>query len=222
MSKIAENLQAINAKIKKISQATEVIAVSKNHPAESVKEAIAAGQTLFGENRVQEAQSKFAELKKEFPNIKLHLIGPLQTNKVKDALALFDVIQTLDREKLAIKVAEANTKQHSNIATKQLFIQVNIGNEPQKAGIASAQTADFYKFCTADLGLNVTGLMCIPPVDEPPTAFFTELKNLSLKLGTNNLKLSMGMSADYEIAAKLGANYVRIGTAIFGERLKTP
>jgi pyridoxal phosphate enzyme (YggS family) len=217
MPTVAENIAAIKAKIATHSKATEIIAVSKNHPADAVREAIAAGQFLFGENRVQEAGGKFPELKKQFPQIKLHLIGPLQTNKVKDALALFDVIQTLDREKLALEVAKQQTKQLSNVATQQLFIQVNVGQEPQKAGIAPQQAHDFYKFCTQDLTLNVTGLMCIPPANEDPTPYFEQLINLKSKI--LNLKyLSMGMSADYETAAKLGANYVRIGTAIFGAR----
>lgn len=211
MTLIAENLTAIKAKIAKVNLHTQVIAVSKNHNEEAVREAINAEQTLFGENRVQEAEKKFAALKTEFPQIKLHLIGPLQTNKVKDALALFDVIQTLDREKLAREFAKHNAKQ-------EFFIQVNIGEEPQKAGIAPKAAIDFFNFCTQDLKLNVTGLMCIPPVDVPPAPFFEELKNISSQLATCNLQLSMGMSADYELAASMGANFVRIGTAIFGER----
>jgi pyridoxal phosphate enzyme (YggS family) len=209
MSKIAENLRVIKAKIAERSKTTQIIAVSKNHDASAVHEAIAAGQFLFGENRVQEAAKKFPEIKKEFPQIKLHLIGPLQTNKVKDAMALFDVIQTLDREKLANEFAKQKTE-------KEMFIQVNIGKEPQKAGIAPDVAEEFYKFCTQDLKLNVTGLMCIPPANADPAPFFIELKTIAKKMGS--LKLSMGMSNDYEVAARLGASYVRIGTAIFGER----
>ena len=209
MRTIAENINAIKAKISSLNKTTELIAVSKNHDANAVLEAINTGQYLFGENRVQEATSKFTNVKNQFPQVKLHLIGPLQTNKVKDALALFDVIQTLDREKLANEFAKHKTNM-------EFFIQVNIGEEPQKAGIAPNQAEEFYKFCTADLKLNVTGLMCIPPVDVDPVPFFKQLINLKSKIG--NLKLSMGMSADYEQAAQLGADYVRIGTAIFGTR----
>ena len=209
MTLIAENLTAIKAKIAKISGSTEVIAVSKNHDATAVRSAIACGQMLFGENRVQEAASKFPALKAEFPALKLHLIGPLQTNKVKDALALFDVIQTLDREKLANEFAK-------HAADKEFFIQVNIGEEPQKAGIAPSEASEFYRFCQ-NLKLNVTGLMCIPPANQPPAPFFTQLKTIAASIAPN-LKLSMGMSSDYEEAAQHGATYVRIGTAIFGER----
>ena len=209
MTLIAENLQAIKAKIANSGKGAEVIAVSKNHGTDAVRAAINAGQFLFGENRVQEAYSKFPEIKKEFTGVKLHLIGPLQTNKVKDALALFDVIQTLDREKLAKEFVKHGAKQ-------EMFIQVNIGREEQKAGIAPEETAAFYKFCT-DLGLNVVGLMCIPPADAEPSPFFKALIDIKNKINPA-LKLSMGMSGDYEGAASLGADFVRIGTAIFGER----
>ena len=211
MTLIAENINSIKAKIAKLNQATELIAVSKNHDEAAVRAAIAAGQLLFGENRVQEAMAKFPTLKTEFPAIKLHLIGPLQTNKVKDALKLFDVIQTLDREKLANEFAK-------HAAMQEFFIQVNIGEEEQKAGISPKQAEEFYNYCTG-LKLNVTGLMCIPPADEPPTMYFALLKNIAKKINPK-LKLSMGMSADYEEAASFGANYVRVGTTIFGDRGK--
>lgn len=210
MTLIAENLSVIKAKIAKLSKTTEVIAVSKNHGAEAVREAIAAGQLLFGENRVQEAYSKFPLLKNEFRNIRLHLIGPLQTNKVKDALNLFDVIQTLDREKLAKEFAKHNARQ-------EMFIQVNIGREEQKAGIEIERTKEFFEYSTKELGLNVTGLMCIPPAEEAATPFFKRLKDIAAGIEPG-LKLSMGMSGDFEEAAQLGADYVRIGTAIFGQR----
>lgn len=207
---IAENIKAIKAKIAGFNKTTQLIAVSKNHDENAVRSAIAAGQLLFGENRVQEAASKFPQLKAEYPDLKLHLIGPLQTNKVKDALQLFDVIQTLDREKLAREFA----KQQTN---KEFFIQVNIGNEPQKAGIAPEEAKAFYQLCTSELHLKVIGLMCIPPIDADPKPYFMELSTLANQLNPN-LKLSMGMSGDYEEAAKLQADYVRVGTAIFGER----
>lgn len=210
MGTIAENLASIKAKIAAVSKTTAVIAVSKNHEENAVRSAIAAGQLLFGENRVQEAKAKFPALKIEFPDIKLHLIGPLQTNKVKEALALFDVIQTLDREKLAREFAKQQTE-------KEFFIQVNIGHEPQKAGVPPEEAKAFYKLCTEELRLKVIGLMCIPPVDKDPAPYFTELKELANHLNPK-LKLSMGMSGDYELAARLGADYVRVGTAIFGQR----
>ena len=187
MGMIAENLRAVKAKITEIRPNAELIAVSKTHAADKIREAIQAGQLLFGENRVQEALSKFPDLKKEFPQIKLHLIGPLQTNKVKDALALFDVIQTVDREKLARELASsvkrlANSQTPDARRIKEFFILVNIGEEPQKAGIAPQQAEEFYKFCTEELKLNITGLMCIPPVDEPAFMYFALLKNIAFSV----------------------------------------
>jgi pyridoxal phosphate enzyme (YggS family) len=241
MSTISENISEIKTKIKN----AKLVAVSKTHGIEKVREALACGQRIFGENRVQEAESKFPELRKEYNDIELHLIGPLQTNKVKEALELFDVIQTLDREKLALAIAKEHgtwSMEHKNPASmlqplsSNFFIQINIGEEPQKAGIAPQQTAEFFKFCTQDLKLPVTGLMCIPPVDEPAFMYFALLRNIAkglnswtveqlngntaqpLNRSTANLKLSMGMSGDYMEAVEMGADYVRIGSAIFGER----
>jgi len=211
MGKIADNLNLVKTKIAKIRPQAELVAVSKNHDEAAIREAILSGQRIFGENRVQEAQTKFPQLQKEFPDLKLHLIGPLQTNKVKDALKIFDVIETIDREKLAREFVKHDLKH------KEFFIQVNIGEEPQKAGVAPQEVEKFYKLCT-ELKLNITGLMCIPPVGEPAFMYFALLKNIALKLNPK-LKLSMGMSADYEEALELGADYVRIGTAIFGERI---
>ncbi len=170
-----------------------------------------AGHRIFGENRVQEAAGKWPLLKEKYPDIELHLIGPLQTNKVKEALALFDVIETLDREKLARELAK-----HESARTKKFFIQVNTGEEPQKAGIAPQDTALFAKFCQEEAKLPVIGLMCIPPVADNPAPHFALLKNLAEKCGFS--ELSMGMSHDFELAAAMGATYVRVGSAIFGER----
>lgn len=213
MENIAENIAKIKAEINQIRRGAELIAVSKKQPVERLIAALDAGHRVFGENRVQEAAGKFPELRNEYDDIELHLIGPLQTNKVKDALELFDVIQTVDREKLARKLAT----EIEGARTKEFMIQVNIGEEEQKAGIPPQEAAEFFGFCKNDLDLNVTGLMCIPPADEDPTMYFGLLRNIAEKLD-GNLKLSMGMSADYQIAVDLGADYVRIGTGVFGAR----
>jgi len=195
--------------------AVKLVAVSKKQPAEKLHEALAAGQRLFGENRVQEAAAHWQDIREsgEYPDLTLHLIGPLQTNKVKEAVALFDVIETVDREKLARALAQEMEKQGRSLPC---FIQVNTGEEPQKAGIAPQDLPDFYRFCTQDCGLEIIGLMCIPPLDEPAAMHFGLLHKLAGELGLS--ELSMGMSADYEQAIKLGATYVRVGTGVFGAR----
>ncbi|MFD1624749.1 YggS family pyridoxal phosphate-dependent enzyme [Azospirillum griseum] len=192
---------------------TTLVAVSKTHPVEAVEEALAVGQRVFGENRVQEAKSKFPDLKARFPDLELHLIGPLQTNKVKDAVALFDVIQTLDRPKLAEALADEMAKSGRR---PRCLIEVNTGEEPQKAGIAPADVESFLADCRNRLGLPVTGLMCIPPVDEEPAMHFALLSDMARRLGL--AEISMGMSGDYETAIRFGATHVRVGTAIFGSR----
>ena len=190
-----------------------LIAVSKTHPAEAVREALAAGHRTFGENRVQEAQAKWPALKAEFPDAALHLIGPLQTNKAADAVALFDAIQTVDREKLARILAQEIAKQGKR---PDLFIQVNTGEEEQKAGVPPAEADAFIRLCRDELKLPIFGLMCIPPVDENPALHFALLADIAERNGL--ARLSMGMSADFETAVKLGATEVRVGTAIFGVR----
>ena len=190
----------------------ELVAVSKLHPAGAVAAALAAGQTVFGENRVQEAQNKFPALKAAHPDLRLHLIGPLQTNKAKDAVALFDVIETLDRPKLARVLA----KEAASLGrTPDCYVQVNTGDEPQKAGIAPAEADAFIAECRS-LGLNIKGLMCIPPVDEAAALHFGFLREIARRNGLAGL--SMGMSGDYEIAVRFGATLVRVGTGIFGAR----
>ncbi|MGE5768305.1 MAG: YggS family pyridoxal phosphate-dependent enzyme [Bacteroidota bacterium] len=189
-----------------------LVAVSKTHPAAAVEAALAAGQTVFGENRVQEAQGKFPALKAAHPGLRLHLIGPLQTNKVKDALALFDVIETVDRPKLARALAKEAGKLG---VAPDCYVQVNTGEEPQKAGIAPAEADTFIAECRA-LGLKVAGLMCIPPVDEEPALHFAFLREIARRNGLADL--SMGMSGDYETAVRFGATVVRVGTGIFGAR----
>lgn len=190
-----------------------LVAVSKTHPAEAILAAIAAGQRVFGENRVQEAQGKFPALKTTHPTLNLHLIGPLQTNKVREAVALFDIIETVDREKLARALAEEMAKQGRGPA---LFIQVNTGLEPQKAGIYPADLDGFVKLCRDELHLPIIGLMCIPPADQHPAPHFALLREMAKRNGL--AQLSMGMSGDYETAILFGATHVRIGTAIFGQR----
>lgn len=190
-----------------------LVAVSKTHPVEAVEEAVAAGQRVFGENRVQEAKAKFPALKERVPDLELHLIGPLQTNKVKDAVALFDVIQTLDRPKLAEALAAEIAKAGRR---PRLLIEVNTGEEPQKAGIPPREVEGFLAACRDRWALPVSGLMCIPPVDEEPAMHFALLSDMARRLALP--EVSMGMSGDYETAVRFGATHVRVGTAIFGAR----
>jgi len=219
---IAANLEDIRAHIAAAAAArtadrsagdVTLVAVAKTHPAEAVEAALAAGQSVFGENRVQEAQAKYPELQRAHPQLRLHLIGPLQTNKVKDAVTLFDVIQTVDREKLARALATEMTRQDRRL---ELFVQVNIGEEPQKAGIAPRDADAFIRFCRDELGLSLAGLMCIPPAEVQPAPYFALLREIARRNGLAGL--SMGMSGDYESAIRLGATLVRVGTAIFGAR----
>jgi PLP dependent protein len=192
--------------------ATRLVAVSKTVPETGIREAIAAGQRLFGENRVQEAQAKFPALKREFADLELHLIGPLQSNKVKEAVALFDVIQTLDRIKLADALAGERDKTGF---CPRLFLQVNTGEEPQKAGVLPREVASLIAHARK-LELPLEGLMCIPPAEDDAAPHFAFLAKLGRDHGLANL--SMGMSGDFELAVKFGATHVRVGTAIFGAR----
>lgn len=189
-----------------------LVAVSKTHPAAEILPLLRAGHRVFGENRVQEAAEKFPALREQYPDLKLHLIGGLQTNKVKEAVALFDVIETVDRVELAKKLAAEMEKQGRNLPC---FVQVNTGEEPQKGGVVPRETISLVEKCR-ELGLNVVGLMCIPPVDDEPSPHFAFLKKLARQAGVR--ELSMGMSADYPFAVQQGATFVRVGTAIFGAR----
>ncbi len=193
---------------------SKLIAVSKTVPAAVIEEAIEAGQHVFGENRVQEAYGKWPALRELHSDIELHLIGPLQSNKVREAIALFDVIETLDRPKLARALAEEMERQGTR---PRLFVQVNTGEEEQKAGIAPDETAAFVALCRDTFNLEIDGLMCIPPYDEEPAMHFALLAKLAEELGL--AELSMGMSGDFAKAVAFGATYVRVGTAIFGERV---
>jgi len=197
-------------------QAVTLVAVSKVHPAAAVEAALAAGHRVFGENRVQEAEGKFPALKAAYPDLRLHLIGPLQTNKVKEALQVFDVIETVDRPKLARALAKESAKRG---VSPDCYIQVNTGEEPQKAGVAPAEADAFVAECR-ELGLQVKGLMCIPPVDEEPSLHFAFLREIAKRNGLAGL--SMGMSGDYETAVRFGATLVRVGTGIFGARPLRP
>jgi len=213
------NFQTVTEKIKQAAAACErsekditLVAVSKMHEAEEILPLLQAGHRVFGENRVQEAQRKFPALKEQFPDLKLHLIGPLQTNKVRAAVSLFDVIESVDRFELAEKLAVEMEKQSKNLPC---FIQVNTGEEPQKSGVTPRETISFVKQCR-DLGLNIVGLMCIPPADDEPAPHFAFLKKLAQEAGVK--ELSMGMSDDYDLAVQQGATFVRVGTALFGQR----
>jgi PLP dependent protein len=193
--------------------AVTLVAVSKTFEADAIRPVIVAGQRVFGENRVQESQGKWPQLKSETDGIELHLIGPLQSNKAADAVALFDVIETVDREKIARALSSEMQAQGKNM---RLYVQVNIGMEPQKAGIAPKETVAFVDFCRKELGLSVEGLMCIPPADDNPGPYFALLSKLAREAGVD--KLSMGMSGDFETAIAFGATSVRVGSAIFGHR----
>ncbi len=199
------------------SHEISLIGISKVHGPDRIMPVLEAGLREFGENRVQEAQQKWPALKARFPDTRLHLVGPLQTNKIDDALALFDVLHSVDREKLARKLADAL---QGSERKPRLFIQVNTGEEPQKAGIAPLETDDFIAFCREDLKLPIDGLMCLPPVDEEPSLHFALLAKIARRNGLSGL--SMGMTGDFETAIALGATHVRIGTALFGPRPARP
>lgn len=224
MSAIAQKLKIIHQKItaataisKRAAGSVELIAVSKGHAEESVRDAIKAGQNIFGENRVQEAQNKFKNLRSIHAPLELHLIGPLQTNKAEDAVKIFDVIQTIDRPNLAEALAKAIKKSSRK---PRLYIEVNIGLEPQKAGILPGEFDIFLKFCRESCSLTIEGLMCIPPQSSDPRPYFIQLKNLADQHGLKHI--SMGMSSDFEAAVACGATEVRVGTALFGERAAKP
>ncbi|NJO56237.1 MAG: YggS family pyridoxal phosphate-dependent enzyme [Rhodospirillales bacterium] len=223
-SNIGERLTAVRRTIANAAvaagrdpESVTLVAVSKTHPGDVVRQALLAGQKVFGENRIQEAEEKWPALRAEFPDLALHLIGPLQRNKVKRAVRLFDVIETIDRADLATAVAKAADEAGRR---PSVFIQVNTGEEPQKAGVAPEEADALVRLCREECGLTVRGLMCIPPIDEEPSLHFALLREIARR---NELKeLSMGMSGDYEVAVQFGATSVRVGTAIFGERPLSP
>ncbi len=206
-----DKYKKIIEEIELLGKKTQVIAVSKNHPKELVEDALEQGVRIFGENRVQEAKIKFEDLKIKHPKLELHLTGPLQTNKTKEAIKLFDVFHTLDREKLAKEFVK-----QGNLKNKKFFIQVNTGREENKSGIYPERLDEFINHCKNDLTLNIVGLMCIPPINDPPQEHFSALEKRAKKHNLSNL--SMGMSDDYIEAIKYNATYIRIGTLLFGKR----
>ncbi len=221
---VAANLSAVRGRI--AAAAAEagrnpadiaLVAVSKTQPAARIAAALAAGHRIYGENRVQEAAARWPALRAAWPGIALHLIGPLQTNKARDAVALFDCIQTLDRPRLARALADEMLRAGRRIPC---YVQVNTGEEPQKAGVLPLEADRFIGACREEFGLPITGLMCIPPVDEEPSLHFALLAGIARRNGL--ARLSMGMSADYEVAVRFGATDVRVGTAIFGDRTAAP
>jgi len=193
--------------------AVKLVCVSKTFPAEAITPILAAGEKLFGENRVQEAMEKWPPLRAAYPGVELHLIGPLQSNKAREAVSFFDCIETVDREKIARAIAEEIQKSGRH---PRLYIQVNTGAEPQKAGVLPQEADRFIAQCRKDYGLTISGLMCIPPVDDQASPHFALLNKLAERNGLSDL--SMGMSADYELAIQLGATHVRVGSALFGHR----
>ena len=220
MSEGADHLAEVMRRIAEAARAAgrnpadvTLVAVSKTHGADKVRELLAAGQRVFGENRVQEAEEKFPALKAEYPDLQLHLIGPLQTNKARDAVALFDVIESVDRERLAGVLAKEMARGGRR---PECFVQVNTGEEPQKAGVLPADLDAFVAACRDVHKLPVVGLMCIPPIEEEPALHFALLVKMAARNGLK--KVSMGMSADYEIAVRVGATHVRVGSALFGAR----
>jgi PLP dependent protein len=214
LAEIRGEIASAADKAKRDPDSVKLVAVTKTVPAPTIEEAIAAGQRIFGENRVQEAKGKYPALKARFPDLELHLIGPLQSNKADEAVALFDVIDAVDRPKIACALAEAMARQGKR---PRLFVQVNTGEEAQKAGIAPQDTDAFVAQCRDEFGLSIDGLMCIPPFDEEPSPHFALLAKIAKRLGLK--ELSMGMSGDFAKAVLFGATYVRVGTAIFGPRV---
>lgn len=224
MDHAAQNLELITNRIVRAQRRfgpppehVELIAVSKTFGAEAIRPFLEAGQRVFGENRVQEAKDKWPGLRAPYDGIQLHLIGPLQTNKAREAVALFDVIHTVDRDKLAGVLSEEMQRAGRKLP---VFVQVNIGGEPQKSGIPPAETVDFVARCQQLHRLNVIGLMCIPPEGDPPGPYFAHLASLSRDAGVDNL--SMGMSGDFEVAIAMGATHIRVGSALFGHRPAAP
>ncbi len=213
LARVRERIAEACARANRPTGSVTLVAVSKTHPAEAVRAALAAGQAVFGENRVQEAAAKFPALRAEHPELRLRIIGGLQTNKARDAVRLADAIESLDRPRLAAALADAIRREGR---TPELLVQVNTGDEPQKWGVPRAEAEPFLRACREEHGLAVRGLMCIPPVEADPVPHFAFLAELAARHGLP--VISMGMSADFEAAIACGATHVRVGSAIFGAR----
>ncbi|MGE6742445.1 YggS family pyridoxal phosphate-dependent enzyme [Allorhizobium pseudoryzae] len=213
LADVRRKIAAAEDEAGRASGSVTLVAVSKTFEADAIRPVIESGQRVFGENRVQESEGKWPQLKAETPGLELHLIGPLQSNKAANAVALFDVIETIDREKIARAIADEMERQGRTV---RLYVQVNIGMEPQKAGIEPKETIAFVRFCREELGLTIEGLMCIPPAEGNPGPYFALLAKLAAQCGVE--RLSMGMSGDFETAIAFGATSVRVGSAIFGHR----
>jgi len=213
LTRVRSEIEAAEQEFGRTRGAVTLVAVSKTFDADDIRPVLTAGQRVFGENRVQEAMGKWPELRQDFDGIELHLIGPLQSNKAKEAVQTFDVIHSVDRTKIAKALKEEMDKQGCNLPC---FVQVNTGEEPQKAGVAPKDVDAFVRNCTEHLGLNIVGLMCIPPVDEAPGEHFALLEKMAKRNGL--AQISMGMSSDFETAIGFGATHVRVGSAIFGSR----
>lgn len=213
LEKVLGEINTVVNEIGRDPRSVSLVAVSKTHPVDAIRPILEVGQRFFAENRVQEAEGKWPRLKIDYPDVRLHLIGPLQSNKVRQALALFNVIETLDRPKLAHALARIMDETDHR---PDIMIQINTGEEKQKAGILPLQADDFISLCRDELSLPVCGLMCIPPIDKEASLHFALLSNIAKRNGLE--KLSMGMSADYPLAVRFGATHIRVGTAIFGTR----
>ncbi|MEI8397209.1 MAG: YggS family pyridoxal phosphate-dependent enzyme [Rhodospirillaceae bacterium] len=213
LARVRREIALAAAAAGRTSEQVSLVAVSKTRAAECIEQALAAGQRVFGENRVQEAVAKWPALRAAYPDLELHLLGPLQTNKVREAVALFDVIETVDRPKLAAALAAEMERVGRR---PRCYLEVNTGEEAQKTGVMPADLSDFLGLCRDQYRLPVSGLMCIPPMDENPAMHFALLADLARRNGLT--EISMGMSADFTIAIRFGASHVRVGTAIFGFR----
>ena len=212
MINVVKNFNLIKSEISGFKN-VNIIAVSKTFPMKNILPLINEGHNHFGENKVQEAMEKWTDIKKDFPKIKLHLIGKLQTNKVKFVLPLFDYIHSLDSLKLAKKISIEQEKKN---CSPKIFIQINIGNENQKSGIDENNVVEFYQKCIEDFKLNIIGIMCLPPIEKDPEIFFKKMQEISKNLKLEDI--SMGMSNDYKTALKYKTSFIRIGSKIFGER----
>jgi pyridoxal phosphate enzyme (YggS family) len=217
LAEVKSAIAAATAEAKRPEGSVTLVAVSKTFPIEAIEPVLAAGQRVFGENYVQDAKGKWPELRQRYPDVQVHMIGPLQSNKAKEAVALFDVIETLDRPSLAKELAKEVAKaRDAGARIPRLLVQVNTGAEPQKGGVLPEEADAFIRACRETYGLDVEGLMCIPPADEPPAPHFALLTTMARRNGLKTV--SMGMSADYSTAIAMGATHVRVGSAIFGAR----